>query len=71
MAYHRLVTARHVFVRERKVVDKKCAYDNNSRGEQDAQADTCVDDQVVLPPRRLAHNITINRIDAKRLARRA
>ena len=34
IAYHRLVAARHVvIIRERKVVDKKCACDDNKRGE--------------------------------------
>jgi hypothetical protein len=72
MAYHRLVAARHVMIiRERKIVDEKCANDNNSRGEQDAQADTSVNDPLILPPRRFAHHIVVNRIDAKRLAWRA
>jgi hypothetical protein len=66
MTYHRLVTARHVMIiRERKVVDEKCADDNNSRGEQDAQTDTSVDDSLILPPRWLAHHGVVNRIDAK------
>lgn len=68
-AYHCLITARHVTVRECKVVDEQCANDNNSRGEQYAKADTFVDNPFVLFPRRLAHHGAIDRIDAKRLAR--
>ena len=72
MAYHRLVTARHVMiVRERKVIDKECARDDNRRGKQDAQADTSIDNRLILPPRRLAHHGVINRVYAKRLARGA
>jgi hypothetical protein len=72
MAYHRLVAARHVMIiRERKVVNEKCADDDNNRGKQDAQTDTSVDDSLVLPPRRFAHHIVVNRINAKRLARGA
>lgn len=71
MTYHCLLAARHVIVRERKVVDEKCADDDNSRGEQDAQPDTSIDDRFILSPRRLAHHCVIDRIDAKRLARGA
>ena len=68
-AYHCLITARHVTVRECKVVDEQCANNDNSSGEQYTKADTFVDNPFVFFPRRLAHHGVIDRIDAKRLAR--
>jgi hypothetical protein len=71
MTYHRLFAARHVVIRECKVVDEKRAGHDNGRREQDAQANTSVDDWLILLPRWLAHHCVIDRIDAKRLARGA
>lgn len=70
-AHHRLLAARHVFIRERKVINEKCAANDYGRRKYDACEDSSVDDWLVLLPRWLTHHCVINGINAERLAWRA
>jgi hypothetical protein len=70
--HHRLVAARYALVvRQRIVVDKEGADDDDGRGKEDPGSDAAADDRLVLLPRRLAHHVVVDGVDAERLARRA
>ena len=62
---HRLVAARHALVvRQSKVVDEERANDDDGRGKGDAGEDPAADDRPVLLPRRLAHHVVVDGVDA-------
>jgi hypothetical protein len=58
-------------VGESKVVDEKCADDDDGRRKNDTRHNTPADNRLVLLPWRLTHHVVVNGVNAKRLARRA
>jgi hypothetical protein len=70
--HHRLVAARYALVvRQRIVVYKERSEDDDGRGKEEASSDAAADDRLVLLPRRPAHHVVVDGVDAERLARRA
>ena len=58
-------------VRQRKVVDKQRANDDDRRGKSDTREDTAAGDRLVLLQRWFAHHVVVDGVDPEPLAWRS